>query len=31
MSLQGKTMSRLSEFRVSLQNFMVSFWNPKTA
>ena len=30
-SIQGKTISRLSEFRVSLQNFRVSFWHPKTA
>jgi len=31
-SIQGKTMSSwLSEFRMSLQNFMVSFWHPKTA
>jgi len=25
-SIQGKTISRLSEFRVALQNFRVSFW-----
>ena len=30
-SIQGKTISSLSEFRVSLQNFRVSFWHPKTA
>jgi len=30
-SIQGKTISRLSEFRVSLQNYRVSFWHPKTA
>ena len=30
-SIQGKTISRLSEFRVSFQNFRVSFWHPKTA
>jgi len=29
-SIQGKT-TRLSEFRVSLQNFKVSFWHQKTA
>jgi len=30
--LQGKTASSwLSEFWVSLQNFQVSFWHPKTA
>jgi len=30
-SIQSKTTSKLSEFRVSLQNFRVSFWHPKTA
>jgi len=30
-SIQGKTISWLSEFRVSLQNFRVSFWHPKMA
>ena len=30
-SIQGKIVSRLSEFRVSLQNFKVSFWHPKKA
>jgi len=30
-STQSKTISKLSEFRVSLQNFRVSFWNPITA
>ena len=30
-TLQGKTISCLSEFRVSLQNIRVSFWHPKTA
>jgi len=31
-SIQGKTISPwLSEFRLSLQNFRVSFWHPKTA
>jgi len=30
-SIQGKTISRLSEFRVSFQNFRVSLWHPKTA
>ena len=30
-STEGKTISRLSDFRVSLQNFRVSFWHPKTA
>jgi len=30
-SIQGKTISRLSEFRASFQNFRVSFWHPKTA
>ena len=30
-SIQGKTISWLSEFRVSLQNFKVSCWHPKTA
>jgi len=30
-SIQGKTISWLSEFRVSLQNFRVSFWHLKTA
>jgi len=28
-SIQGKTKSWLSEFRVSLQNLRVSFWKPK--
>jgi len=27
---QGKTKSWLSEFRVSLQNYEVPFWHPKT-
>jgi len=30
-SRQGKTISRLSEIRMSFQNFRVSFWHPKTA
>jgi len=29
--IQGKTVYWLSEFRVSLQNFSVSFWHPKPA
>jgi len=29
--MQGKTISWLSEFRVSLQNIRASFWHPKTA
>jgi len=30
-SIRGKTISWLSEFRTSLQNFRVAFWHPKTA
>jgi len=30
-SIQGKTISWLSEVRVLLQNFRVSFWHPKSA
>jgi len=30
-SIQSKTISNLSEFRVSVQNFRLSFWHPKPA
>jgi len=30
-SIRAKTISWLSEFRVSLQNFRLSFWHPKMA
>jgi len=29
--MQGKTISRLSEFRKPLQNFRVSLWHSQTA
>jgi len=29
--IQGKTISKISEFVASLQYFRVSFWHPKTA